>query len=321
MLSTALRTTFLIVLTAFVSRAATKDAIVIVYAQFPNGQYEIGTGAFVDHDGLVLTADHVVHHIEMSSPSTSTTGSVPASLTPTSVTIYSTLLGTPIKVDTTQQGALVGGQLGSQQWMDIALLRVPLTDAQRLQIQPLDLSQNAPTQGEALQAYGPLCTSLDTRCFQSSEVSTTLTNDPATSRDYEVRANMTLGYSGGPLVNASGNIVAVASWGDLIAGTQITRASYVPSPYVLRYFLSRAPASSILTAADVCTKIHAMVSLTAFDWEELSARWRGSAVILNTADQCKCCCESLDKARNAIGAPSGGESCTPHFALNSDFMP
>lgn len=43
------------------------DAVVIIYATFPgNNTYEIGTGAFVDHDGLVLTADHVVHRVALS---------------------------------------------------------------------------------------------------------------------------------------------------------------------------------------------------------------------------------------------------------------
>ena len=36
------------------------DSIVVLYVTFPDGFYEIGTGVFVDHDGLILTADQRV---------------------------------------------------------------------------------------------------------------------------------------------------------------------------------------------------------------------------------------------------------------------
>lgn len=321
MLTILVRSMFVLLLTTMVSRAATKDAIVIIYAQFPgHNSYEIGTGVFVDHDGLVLTADHILHHISLSPPATSTAGSVPSGVSPVSISIYSAFLSAKIDIDLRQAEAVAGGRIGAQQWMDIALIRVPLTESQRLQIQPLDLSQSAPAFGEALSAYGPLCTNPDdSRCFQPAITATVLNSDPARSRDYQVRDNITLGYSGGPLVNTSGDVVAVASWGDVSIGNQIVRGSYVPSLYVLRYFLDRAPTSVLLAAADACDHIHSLPYLTSFDWQELSARWNTQANLLQNAEQCTCCCESLDKARNALGAPSVIGSCAPPFCAERRF--
>ena len=314
MLRISCRLTMTLLLAAAIARADAKDAVVIVYAQFPNNAYEIGTGTFVDHDGLVLTADHVVHHISMSPPSSSTTGSVPNLATPTGITVFSAFLGARIAVDLTKPGTLVGGQLSPSQWMDIALIRVDLTDSQKLQLQPVDLSLSAPAQGEALIAYGPLCTTrTDDRCFQPAVTATILNSNPASSRDYQVRDSITQGYSGGPLVNSSGNIVGVASWGDILVPNLVIRASYVPSPYILRYFLDKVPPSLLFNAADSCSRVHALPSLTAFDWRQLSDKWIVQSSLLQSQDQCACCCESLDKARNAVSAPLSSGSCAPPF--------
>jgi hypothetical protein len=202
--------------------------------------------------------------------------------------------------------------------MDICLIRVPLSDSQRLQLQPLDLSTAAPSMGDALTAFGPLCTTQDNNCYQPSSVTTSLANDPTLSRDYQVRELVTPGYSGGALVNTSGTIVGVASWGDVIVnGTVVTRASYVPAAYVLRYFLNPAkiPMPSRLTSADACSDAHALSFLTAFDWAQLSSRWNTQGNLLQVAGQCQCCCESLSKMKNPFPAPSGGIPARLHFAL------
>ncbi len=303
------------------AQAATPDAVVIIYVKFPGyAAYELGTGTFVDHDGLILTADHVIHHLTVSPPSSFTTGSVPSPTTPTSITVYSAFLNAKFEVDLTRNDTIVGGQLSATQWMDVAFLRVSLTDTQRLQLQPLDLSQSAPAQGENVDAYGPLCVNVsDTRCFQPGVTRTVLNNSPAMSRDYQIRDDIIPGYSGGPLVNVSGNIVAIASWGDVIQANQVVvRASYMPGPYVLRYFLDKLPPSSLFSGSGACTQVHSLAYLTAIDWQEISARWISQANLLQGTDQCTCCCESLDKTRSAVGAPAGS-SCAPPFCAERRF--
>jgi hypothetical protein len=304
---------FLWITLLFVPRAqaGTADAIVIIYAVFPgNNAYEIGTGSFVDHDGLVLTADHIVHHILMSSPSSFMRGTANAT-NPTSILIYSAFLKAKIAIDLTKPESVVGGQITSSQWLDVALIRVPLSDSQKLQIQPLDLSQSNPSQGESLSAFGPLCTTEDENCYQPGVVKTNLNSDPTKSREFQVRENVTPGYSGGPLVNASGDIVAIASWGDTIVNALVTRASYLPSAYILQYYLHRIPPPSIFTAADACARAHTLPFLTAFDWAELSSRWAANGTLLQVADQCACCCESMGKARNRVGAPESAGCVLP----------
>jgi hypothetical protein len=309
-----------VLLVTGMAHADAKDAVVILYAQFPDNAYVIGTGTFVDHDGLVLTADHVVHHIAISPPSTSTTGSVPSLVNPATITVFSAFLKASIAVDLTKQENVVGGQLSPSQWLDIAFIRVDLTDSQRVQLQPVDLSFSAPTLGETLYAYGPLCTTrTDDRCFQPAVTGTVLNSNPASARDYQVRDNITEGYSGGPLVNASGNIVAVGSWGDTLVSGVVVRASYIPSPYILRYFLDKVPPSSLFAAADVCVRVHMLPSLTAFDWRQLSAKWVIQSSLLQSKEQCSCCCESLDKVRNAVSAPFSTGSCVPPFCAQQRF--
>jgi hypothetical protein len=303
-------------LTPSLKASGSADAVVIIYATFPgNNVYEIGTGAFVDHDGLVLTADHVVHHVALSPPVT-TLNATASETQPTHLTIYSAFLKAKIDVDVSTAGSVIGGQLTPAQWIDISLIRVPLTDAQKLQIQPLDLSMAVPSMSDSVVAIGPLCTTQNANCYQPSSVTTSLASDPTLTRDYQIRQLITPGYSGGPLLNSSGNIVGVASWGDVIVnGQAVTRASYVPAAFVLRYFLdlARIPKPSPLTSTDACIRAHSLSFLTAFDWEQLSSRWAAQANLLQVADQCQCCCESLDKVKNAFAAPSSTGSCSPPF--------
>lgn len=312
---------FLLVLSGIsVAKADVKDAVVIIYAEFPGGDHSIGTGAFVDHDGLILTADHVIHRLSMKSPATSMRGSVPTRIQPTKIVVYSSALKSQFAVNPTQIDIMTTGQLSADEWMDIALLRVPLTDVQKHQIQPLDVSPSAPAQTESLIAYGPLCTNPgDERCFQPAASAAILSNDPAMSRDYQVRINITTGYSGGPLVNSSYNIVGIASWGDIVEQGQVTRASYIPSRYIIREFLERAPKSPLFASADVCSQIHAFTHLTAFDWGELSQRWVLNAALLQSQDQCDCCCDSLDKTPNAISTRVVTGNCNPPFCAEQRF--
>lgn len=98
---------------------------------------------------------------------------------PTHLTIYSAFLKAKIDVDVSTPDSIIGGQLTPTRWIDICLIRVPLTDAQKLQIEPLDLSMAVPSMSDSLIAIGPLCTTQDTNCYQPSAVTTSLASDPS----------------------------------------------------------------------------------------------------------------------------------------------
>jgi hypothetical protein len=147
-------------------------------------------------------------------------------------------------------------------------------------------------------------------------VATNLANDPLTARFYQVQAPITLGYSGGPLLNASNNIVAIDSWGDIVLGNQIFRASYLPTAYVVSFLMPLVNTPASLS----CSSASSMPFLTAFDWAELSKQWTGDSSVLNSPIQCACCCQSLDKAKNVILTKPLQSSCTPPFCAQRNIF-
>jgi hypothetical protein len=130
------------------------SAVVILLAQFSGfNNYALGTGAFIDHDGLIITADHVVHKITLTLAASSSNAKVNATI-PSKLTIFSPYLNQFFDVD---PATVVGGQVTPNQWMDAAFLRVKLNDVQRASIQPLDFSTTAPVQKQKVWASGPKC--------------------------------------------------------------------------------------------------------------------------------------------------------------------
>jgi hypothetical protein len=293
------------------------SAVVIIVVEFPNNATEIGTGAFIDHDGLILTADHVVHQSYLSPPATYTNGSLPTESAPTKITVYSAALRQSLPVDL---NLVVSGVLSSSpaQWMDVALLRVSLTPEQRAMIEPLRLAAQGPHQGDPANAWGPRCTDVSTdRCLTPFPVPTGIGSDPTISRDYEVRDNVTLGYSGGPLTNSLGDIIGIASWGDRGVGEQIVRTSYISSAYIRRYFDQKSPPSGWINATAACQNTKSLKYLTRFDFNELFPKNLQAAP---TDDQCSCCCDSLDRASNDADVPASMNSCQrPPFCPEKKF--
>lgn len=279
------------------------DSVVVLYVTFPDSRYEVGTGVFVDHDGLILTADHVIHESSLATPSTMVSGTIPTQVTPSSITVYSALLHAKFSVPVTSPGAIVGGNLSTSQWVDAAFVRVPLTPMQQAQIQPLDLSTVAPSQSEILTAWGPNCVDMTNPvCGAPESVTLSLSSNPTISRDYDVRASLKVGYSGGPLVNSSNNIVGIASWGNGIGagatGGQILDATYLPSTYIAFYFLSLVQPSPWFSGTQGCTNNQALPYLTLIDMGEL---FPVSVTTPSTA-QCTCCCQLLPRAPNALNS-------------------
>jgi hypothetical protein len=284
------------------------DALVVLGVTFSDGGTDWGTGAFVDHDGLILTADHVVHRALANPLSTMTDGLVPISTTPISITVYSTRLVTPLKVDLTVPGNVLGGAYSANQWMDAAFVRVTLTDVQRAMIEPLDISLSPPGQSEHLTAWGPHCSDMtNSNCYAVDSLDLTLSSNPALSRDYQVRANLALGWSGGPLIDAAGMIVGIASWGMRpdgapVTGTQIVTAAYLSGPLIEKYLSPKLSPSAWLATPAGCSHTTNIRPLTAIDTEEMFPADPPAA-------DCPCCCSSLSRSPNSTNTRIGYSSC------------
>jgi hypothetical protein len=297
------------------------SGLVVVLAQFPGfNNYELGTGAFIDHDGLIVTADHVVHHLNPTSSFSSTT--LPAT-EPTKLTIYSPYLGQFFQVDLASSNNLLGGQISSSKWIDAALVRVTLSDVQRVQIQPLDLSPAQPVQGQKLVAYGPKCNNASTSlqvaqgddCLQTGVVEAVLANDPTVSREYQIQAGTTVGYSGGPLIDQTGRVVGTASYGDVIGDTGVVaRQLYLPAAYLLNFLLPGVKPSSHWGGGQGCAFASTIHSLTIADWVELSGQWRSTQS--PNQQECDCCCHSMDKMRSQYTPSPLTLQCGAPFACS-----
>jgi hypothetical protein len=283
------------------------DALVVLAVKFSDGT-DWGTGAFVDHDGLILTADHVVHRALANPLSTMTDGLVPNSTMPISITVYSTRLVTPLRVDLTVPGNVLGGAYSANQWMDAAFVRVTLTDVQRTMIEPLDISLSPPGQSEPLTAWGPHCSDMtNSDCYAVDSLGVTLSSNPAVNRDYQVRANLALGFSGGPLINPAGMIVGIASWGirpdgSPATGTQIVSATYLSGPLIEKALSPKLSSSPWLVAPAGCAHTTSIRPLTAIDTGEMFPANPAPA-------DCPCCCSSLSRSPNSTNTRIGYSSC------------
>jgi Trypsin-like peptidase domain len=295
------------------------DAIVVLAVKFSDGSTDWGTGAFVDHDGLILTADHVVHRAIANPLSTMTDGSVPASSAPIGITVYSTHLVTPLTVNVAAAGNVLGGAYSANQWMDAAFVRATLTDVQRAMIEPLDISLSPPNQTELLTAWGPHCTDVTSpNCGTVNavdSVTVTLSSNPSVNRDYQVRANLNLGFSGGPLINSAGMIVGIASWGlrpdgAPTTGTQIVTATYVPGHLIVRNLSGNISSSSWLLTPSGCSHTTDFRPLTAVDTGEMFPSDPKAA-------DCPCCCSTLSRSPNSINTRVGNSSCAKQCPQNA----
>lgn len=285
------------------------DAIVVLAVTFSDGSTEWGTGAFVDHDGLILTADHVVHRALANPLSTISDGTIPSSVNPTNISVYSLRLGSPpLTVNLTIPGNVLGGAYSSNQWMDAAFVRATLNDAQRIIIEPLDISLSPPGQNEPLTAWGPACSDMtNSNCLAVNALGVTLSSDPAITRDYTIRANLALGFSGGPITNAAGMIVGIASWGNRpdgapATGTQVVSATYLSGPLIQKMLMPKVVASTWLVSPVGCTNTTGMRPLTAIDTSEMFP-------VNPTPADCPCCCSSLSRSPNSINTRIGDSSC------------
>ncbi|SRR6266478_639928 len=293
--------------------------VVIITAIFNDGTSEIGSGFLVDHDGLIVTADHVLRGATSvpNDPS-----QIPQSNRQIKhLTVY-LLDGTrSVEIDV-RAGDITWGS-GQHGFLDVALFRVPIDDQLRSALQPLEISTDVPKKGQALFAFGPACSPVkpsNANCQVAGPQAAILGNEPKRARTYEVSTLLSLGFSGGPLVDSLGRVVGICSSGDTLALSQaVARASYTPVTYLTTSLADNIPQSQFFSGAAACRNAHSLSSLTFFDFQELSAPWRSSAGVLSDASTCVCCCESLSHASNAMLATGLSTKCSPPFCLTERF--
>jgi hypothetical protein len=277
--------------------------VAILKVQFNGGgPPEVGTGFFVDHDGLLITAAHVLKGMENDTARPRQAAKI---------TLYIAGLKESISLD------VLGGTPpitygGYPQGLDIALIRVPLSEADRARIVPLDIAQDAPDQGQVVYAFGPACADTDPEranvCFRPFAVRTTIANSTIASTQYTIVGTIKPGYSGGPLLDESGKVLGVCSHGTVDLTGNATWVSYTP----IRFFLFRMEKLVPVSHTIDCAYIKKLDRLTSVDLFELSTPWQANPNIFGATDQCVCCCDALSKTSSALlGLRFDNQKCTP----------
>jgi hypothetical protein len=144
-------------------------------------------------------------------------------------------------------------------------------------------------------------------CYAVDSLGVTLSSNPAFSRDYQVRANLALGFSGGPLINAAGMIVGIASWGirpdgSPATGTQIVSATYLSGPLIEKALSPQLASSAWLVTPAGCSHTTNIRPLTAIDTGEMFP-------VSPAPADCPCCCSALSRSPNSTNTRVGYSSC------------
>jgi trypsin-like peptidase len=270
---------------------------------------ELGTGFFVDHDGLIVTADHVLHKYSVSPEKPPFYPG--AGQRATQIEVFNrNLPGGKVTVSPGQGGIeIVSGNFERNKWMDMAMFRIPVDNATRRKIQPLDTSTQGLTPTSRLVAYGPNCTSPNNNDCLTPLASTfvTVQNEIIGAYEYVVSAQITPGYSGGPLINLeTGKVIGVCSRIKIEGPYGPTRVFYVP----LHYLVALAtPRSTFFEATRACSNVESLEVLTEYDWIQVRATFPADQL---NQTQCNCCCMSLKKApTSALRDALPYKSCQP----------
>ena len=285
-------------------------AIVFIIAEFESGTPDFGTGFFVDHDGLIVTADHVLHKYPVLSEDS--TASPPPGALAKKIRIYSTVLTKYFEIDLAKnrESIVTGDQLGAGKWLDLALIRISLDASDRERIRPLDLAIQPLTQTATVNAYGPACNDFTKpKCLKPEVEQRTIKNVPETSNweEYKISAIVAPGYSGGPLVEVTtGKVAGVCSYGVRLPRQQeLTYIQvYVPAFHV-RYFRP-FPRKLFFATIKSCSALRGWDYVTWFDIRQLEELIRP----LLSGSACSCLCLIMSKNPSGIDPPGGEKERT-----------
>jgi hypothetical protein len=277
-----------------------KEGVVILQVFFADGsEPELGTGFFLDDDGLIATADHVLRGYD-DRPAGEYSPSAARSVR--KIVVHSPVLDTPIELASEEftLRARYGAPKEGGKGFDVAVFRVPLTPEARSKVKPLDLAAERPTQGGGYWVVGPNCASakLDETCFAVQTPQATIVTNTFQPH-FDVTGTITLGFSGGPLLNDKGLVVGVASWGPILPLTTTAIKAKFTSFRVLGARLAHSenvPSSDLLTnEATACQLVRSLPSIAGMTVREMMMKW----TLNNLTDtQCTCCCSAFEKIQH-----------------------
>lgn len=280
-----------------------QQGIVLIKVDFVDGAAStFGTGFFVDHDGLIATAEHTLFGYE----SVEGNGQQRQGHKPSVISVRSSALDAEFRVDAEEGIAVLRcGRDLRFAWLDLCLIRVELTPEQRQAVQPLDVTTRKVRSGEEAWAFGPRCSDHSKEhCWtvlpQHISIST-LSKKGETLKYLSSGSTLTNGYSGGPLVDTNGLVVGVCSKGDPVSPIPTVTylnhiGEFTPVQY-LEYFDGVFPASSFFKEPTDCESWRAWKQLTHFDCKQLTV------IAKNPQRYCTCVCIALTTDPGALSPP------------------
>lgn len=279
-------------------------AIVFIIAEFANGDTEFATGFFVDHDGLVVTADHVIHKYA-AVPSDPTSRPIPRA-TARKISVYSWYLKKHFEVDLSEdpKQIVTGQELGEGRWLDLAFIRVRLSDNDSEKVRPLDITEHILNQGDFVGVYGPTCEDANKqKCLVPMlKAPLTISNilEQSGGKEYTVSALLQPSFSGGPLVDpATEKAAGVCSYGERLPRQQnLTYInSYVPAHFIKYLSL---PYSSFFSSLRNCATLQKWEEPTWFDVYQFANTFKA----ILSEPECHCLCLAAGKKPTAVPLPA-----------------
>ena len=251
-----------------------KQSVVFFSVKFSENseKTELGTGFLVDHDGLVATADHVLVKLKELTKLLKPGEKPEKQAEPISIKVYASFLDKPLELNCRTSQCAIYSSLSEDSyfWVDIALIRIPISKEQRSRLKPLSIATRLARDNEWVVAYGPTCSNPEIEpCSpessgQRSVVASELRNNV---QILKLSDTMRQSFSGGPIVDSFSEVLGITSWGTRIPALTTAFEPYgVPAIY-LEGLVEKAPQSSFF-ASNQCGFWKGMENLTSFDvWQ------------------------------------------------------
>lgn len=263
---------------------------------------ELATGAVVDDDGLIITADHALRGIDAVPQHKYSPGpacelqAIRVHFTDGSVISTSAFHGDKVLYGAPKQGGI---------GVDVAFIRIAVPPETQRHIRPLDIAVDDPAQGSGYWIPGPDCsrrrpstanqTEITSDCFTLRTTPVTIERNTLGAEMYVGTGQMAAGFSGGPLLNASNRVVGIDSWGETeTLSVKVNQAYFTPVKFFMRK--SPLPPSAILADhKEACNLVLSseFVTTTFFTLQQVLRTF--TSLSGDDKAACTCCCAVLRK--------------------------